>query len=332
VISTLRPLALAALVAGLAACGDNLVPEAPHGDAGEHVDGPPWSLVVLPDTQRYADTYPDIFLAQTRWIAEHAQELRIQYVLHVGDVTERSIEPEWAVARRAFDELTGIVPLAVAPGNHDYDHAKVRTSGLTSAVTVDEVSALPGFVELFEPDRVDNSAHSFVANGQGWLILALEWGPRDEVLEWAGRVLDAHPDDRAIVLTHAYLFSDGNRYDWRRYHTRQDWNPHWYPSRVWPQMNDGEEMWDKLIAPRSNVRLVISGHVANEGVGRLTSKARRGTQVHQLLSDYQAYPMGGAGYLRILTFLPDRLEVSTYSPWLDSSYDDPANQFTLPRP
>jgi hypothetical protein len=329
----------AALVAALAACGDNRPGGADATTAADaatitgidaSVDMPPWSLVVLPDTQGYADRFPDIFTAQTRWIADHAAALRIQYVLHVGDVTEWNGDVEWQRARRAFDEL-GDVPLAVVPGNHDYVVDQERRSRITEFVPVAELQALPGFVDLFEPGRTDNSAHRFEVDGEQWLIVGLEWGPRDEALTWAGAVIDAHPDHQAIVLTHAYLFLDDTRYDWARHRGDQPWNPHSYPAARWPDVNDGEEIWQRVVNDRDNVRLVVCGHAAEEGVGRLASTTRTGARVDQLLANYQGYEMGGAGYLRILTFFGDRIEVRTYSPWLDAEFEDADNRFVLPR-
>jgi hypothetical protein len=335
-VGSARPTRLALLALLLGACGDNTaaVPAAPDARAFGTVDAaadmPAWSLVVMPDTQGYAGQYPDIFTAQTRWIAEHAEELRIQYVLHVGDVTDWNSDVEWQRARRAFDEL-GDVPLAVVPGNHDYYTDRVRDSRLTEFVPVAEVSALPGFAGLFEPERTDNSAHRFEVDGEKWLIVGLEWGPRDEVLTWAGAVIDAHPDHRAIVLTHAYLFLDDTRYDWAGRAADQPWNPHSYPATRWPDVNDGEEIWRRVVNERDNVRLVVCGHAAEEGVGRLASTTRTGARVDQLRANYQGYEMGGAGYLRILTFFGDRIEVRTYSPWLDAEYEDADNRFVLPR-
>lgn len=323
----------AASVALAAGCGDNLAVPVdampPFIDAPS--DQPPWSLVVLPDTQEYAVQFPDILVAQTRWIADNAEALRIRYVLHVGDVTEGNSPEEWAWARYAFDELDGVVPLVVVPGNHDYAPDQERYSGLTEWVPVSKVEALPGFAGLFEGHRVDNSAHTFEVDGERWLILALEWGPRDQVLDWAADVLDSHPEHQAIVLTHAYLFSDGTRYDWAGKGATQTWSPPSYPSRLWPDVNDGEEIWLRLIEPRDQVRLVVCGHAAGNGVARLTSKSRGGTSVHQLLANYQDYEMGGGGYLRIMRFFPDRIEVRTYSPWLDLEYDDGDNRFALLR-
>jgi hypothetical protein len=329
----------ALLVAALAACGDNQPGVADATTAADATtitgidaapDMPPWSLVVMPDTQGYADRFPDIFTAQTRWIADSAAALRIQYVLHVGDVTEWNGDVEWERARRAFDAL-GDVPLAVVPGNHDYVVDQQRQSRITEFVPVAEVAALPGFVDLFEPGRTDNSAHRFEVDGERWLIVGLEWGPRDEVLTWAGAVIDAHPDHRAIVLTHAYLFLDDTRYDWARHRGDQPWNPHSYPPARWADVNDGEEIWQRVVNDRDNVRLVVCGHAAEEGVGRLASTTRTGARVDQLLANYQGYEMAGGGYLRILTFFGDRIEVRTYSPWLDAEYEDADNRFVLPR-
>jgi hypothetical protein len=53
--------------------------------------------------------------------------------------------------------------------------------------------------------------------------------------------------------------------------------------------------------------------------------------VYQLLSDYQDWPSGGNGYLRIMEFVPseNKIYVKTYSPYLDQYDNDSANQFEL---
>jgi hypothetical protein len=53
--------------------------------------------------------------------------------------------------------------------------------------------------------------------------------------------------------------------------------------------------------------------------------------VYQLLSDYQDFPLGGSGYLRIMTFEPqnDIIHVSSYSPYLNEYLEDGANKFDL---
>ena len=83
-------------------------------------DAEAWTLAVLPDTQIYCQDYPQHFEAQTKWIADHAESHNIRFVLHEGDVTNRNVEKQWDRALRAMQRLDGVVPYAIAPGNHDY--------------------------------------------------------------------------------------------------------------------------------------------------------------------------------------------------------------------
>ena len=48
---------------------------------------------------------------------------------------------------------------------------------------------------------------------RGWIVVHLEWMPRDAVLDWADGVLRDHADRSAIVVTHAYLRTDDGLID-----------------------------------------------------------------------------------------------------------------------
>jgi hypothetical protein len=85
-----------------------------------------------------------------------------------------------------------------------------------------------------------------------------------------------------------------------------------------------------VLADRANVDLVVSGHVAVDGVGRATATTRSGHPVHQVLQDYQGDDLGGAGYLRLFHVFGDRIEVETYSPWLDRASPRADDRFVLP--
>ena len=141
---------------------------------------------------------------------------------------------------------------------------------------------------------------------------------------------DAHPDHHVVIVTHAYLYLDNQRYDWAARGDAQRYNPHSYVGTAWPEVNDGEEIWQALIAPRANVEVVVSGHVPDAGVGRQSSEAAGGQVVHELLADFQSGPMGGNGYLRLMTFYANRIEVRSYSPYLDAYETTPEHQFVLP--
>ena len=163
-------------------------------------------------------------------------------------------------------------------------------------------------------------------------VLALEWGPRDAVVAWADGVVEKHPDHQVILTTHAYMYYDDTRYDWSKRGAMQTWNPHNYKTAGLPGgVNDGQELWDKLVAKRKNVFMTLNGHVLNDGLGRLTSPSPLGGDVHQMLVNYQMKREGGEGYLRLIEFLPDgkTVQVKAYSPSTNRYKTDPQNQFVL---
>ena len=59
-------------------------------------------LIVVPDTQRYAAYFPEIFRTQFQWIRAAVAPLYVKFVIHVGDVVEEGRDDEWVVADQAF--------------------------------------------------------------------------------------------------------------------------------------------------------------------------------------------------------------------------------------
>jgi hypothetical protein len=354
--------ATAAVLAALAATGvaaspgcddDGSVLPGP-GDAGSGPDGGgfggaggnAFTIVVLPDTQYYASSYPEIFEAQTTWIVANKAALDIAFVLHEGDIVDAGgVALEWERASRSLHRLDGVVPYFITPGNHDYANAR-RETPINDYFPVSGFAAWPWFKGTAEPDRIENN-YGIVSTTAGFsfLVFAIEFGPRDQILEWVDRVLTENADLPAIIVTHAYLYNDGTRYD---HVARPDqlWSPYHYTLEGLPGgVNDGEEMWQAVVSRHDNVRFVFSGHAlppdgstSVDTAVRLTSTRESGSQCHQVLANYQlcsappcAPVMGGGGYLRILRYDPDarRMSVRTYSPHLKNYKTDPANQFEL---
>src|SRR5690606_2665538 len=87
-----------------------------------------------------------------------------------------------------------------------------------------------------------------------------------------------------------------------------------------PDANSGEQIWEKLVQPASNIELVLSGHYSGEGYR--VDKNAAGKSVQQIMFDAQSMGgghrtgNGGDGWLRILEFYPDgkTLSVKTFSP------------------
>ncbi|MCO6046183.1 metallophosphoesterase [Aeoliella sp. ICT_H6.2] len=296
-----------------------------------------WTLAILPDTQIYAQSYPQHYDAQTQWIADHAESHNIKYVLHEGDITNRNTIGQWDNALASMNKLNGVVPYAMAPGNHDYGpngNGGDRDSFFNSDSYFGPNSfygsqaSVGGF---FEPSKTDNSWHTFNAGGKDWLVLALEWGPRNEVVDWANQVVSSHPNHDVMLVTHAYMYYDETIYDWSTKGSSQSWNPHGYGIHNTSTANDGQELWDKLVSQHDNFRMTFNGHVLNDGTGFRSTAGVGGNPVHQMLANYQMNAQGGMGDMRLLEFKDDgeTVEVRTYSPVLDRldmSYDQ---QFTL---
>jgi hypothetical protein len=289
-----------------------------------------WTLAVLPDTQIYAMLFPGLFRLQTDWIVANAAALDIRYVLHLGDITNNNVPRQWQHARAALATLIGKLPLAIVGGNHDYGpngNAATRDTLLNEYFPFAEQQRMPTFGGAFTEGRLDNTFHKFSAGGRDWIVLALEWAPRDEVVAWADGVMQRHPDATGILLTHAYLYHDGLRYD-HSDQRRQDHAPHQYATPG--SKNDGEQLWQKLVR-RHDFRITLNGHVLGDGAGYLQSRNDRGNVVHQILANYQMRTLGGEAYLRLLEFRPDgrTVVVKTWSPLYESWLLEHDHQFTF---
>lgn len=305
----------------------------------EEVSPPPgprgtWSLVVLPDTQKYVAFHPEIVYAQTRWIVENARAFDIRGVLHMGDITDDNSDAQWEIAAEALHDLDGHVPYVLVPGNHDYGlggEAGDRTTQLNTRFPFAEYSAMPTFEESFEPGRIDSHAQILETPMGEWLVVALEFGPRDQVIAWADGVLSRHATLPAILITHAHTYSDDTRYD-KPERPDQEWSPYDYPlASLEGGVNDGREIYDALVVPHENVRFVLSGHVLNDGLGRVTSTRPSGVEVDEILQNYQMNRLGGEGYLRLYEFSADgrHVDVRSYSPYLNEFKVDAANEFRI---
>jgi len=292
------------------------------------------TIVVLPDTQIYSQSYPDIFEAQTEWVVDKADERSIVAVLHEGDITNHNNHTQWTNAHNALDLLHGVVPYVLAPGNHDYGDngsANVRTTLMSTYFPYARLDDLDTFGGSYEPDRTESTYHLFERDGLRFVAIALEWSPRDDVLAWADGVLKQQDDRIGLIVTHAYMYFDDTRYD-RVTRPDQRWSPYDYGTANDPGgVNDGQEIWDNLVKDNPNVAMVFSGHVLDDGAGRISTPGDHGGTVHQMLANYQMRSRGGEGYLRLIEILPDgeTIRVKTYSPYLDQYLTDGQHQFTL---
>jgi hypothetical protein len=67
----------------------------------------------------------------------------------------------------------------------------------------------PWITGTFEESRIENSYSHFNFQGQDYLILSLEFGPRNEALAWADAIVTQYPQHKVIMITHSYTGNDG---------------------------------------------------------------------------------------------------------------------------
>lgn len=179
--------------------------------------GHSWTLAVLPDTQYYSRSCPEVFLRQTEWIRTNREKYNIQFVAHLGDLTYDNGKEQWDRAKVPMDLLHEAgIPYSVLPGNHDYGEkgqSECRVTRLNEFFTEKDYRHSGSF-RLFESNRVVNSWHEFSTDDEDHLIISLEFGPRKAVLDSANKIVADRPDRKTIVVTHAYLFADDTRYHW----------------------------------------------------------------------------------------------------------------------
>ena len=272
----------------------------------------PFSIIILPDTQKYPRKYPDTFFGHMKWISDNKQALNIQHVLHVGDVTDCNAPDEWEIARDAFLYL-GEICYTITIGNHDIiitdeDGIIIGTgdSLFSEYFTVSDAQLTPHFGGTYDPYEMENSYSLFDAGGRSWLIIATEYKPTDEVIDWANDVVNEYPTHLVILLTHRYMNSDGKR------------------------NGMGEYIWSKLVTKHSNFFMVVCGHRICPPRYRM-DKGEYGNEVHQMQVNYQHIGKGGDGWLRILTFSMEDgiVEVQDYSPLLKKYSSDPLASFVI---
>ncbi len=285
-----------------------------------------FTVVLLPDTQYYAETYPHIFNAQTQWIANNKAAQNIQLVLMLGDVVNTpSNTYEWQNADASTKILDNAnIPYFVAIGNHDYDGlapTQRKTTLFNQYFGLQRYAGKPWLgTSSYPPGSSENYYGIVTLGGQQFLILVLEYAPRDAALEWADTVLTANANKKVIVVTHSYEYSDNTRVD------LCDTND------MTNKGHNGDWVWNNFLSQFANIIMVVNGHLTTgAGHGRSVDLGASGNLVNEMLSDYQGYANGGNGWLRVLKFHPstNQINVLTYSPYLNSYLTGSADQFNL---
>lgn len=234
-----------------------------------------FSVILLPDTQKYSQYRgPGTYKKQTEWIVDNKNRKNIKFVIHLGDIVHHyNSLLEWAVAREAHLELDdNNIPYSVMPGNHDMD---LRFS--------DGVRNTSMYNLYFGPTQLDYEGHYrgndnnysfFEASGFKFMVMCLEFSPRDDVINWANYNIESHPDRLVIIATHCYQ-TVGGGHKGACYDSNDE------------SVMGGEHIWEAVVKPHRNVFMVVSGHI-NDTEHRIRQRCDLNfPPVHEILTDFQ---------------------------------------------
>lgn len=272
-----------------------------------------YTFAVVGDTQVISDRHSDRFHLIYDWIMDNKEEKNIEFVMGLGDITEKSQDKEWMTAMNNIRRMEGVIPFSLVRGNHDaiYEYNKYypyAIYGSTVGGTYDSTML--------------NTWQELVVGNRKYIIFTLDFGASDEVLTWAGGVIEDYPEHNVIITTHAYLFRDGTTLD----------EGDVCPPATNGGYNNGDHMWDKLISQHENIMLVLSGHDPCGRIVTAQTKGKNGNIVTQMLIDPQGVDvsMGGLGMVALLHFSDDsdEIEVEYYSTFKEQ-YFKSENQFVV---
>jgi hypothetical protein len=278
-----------------------------------------FSIVVYPDTQEEVFSDADTRIAnRTQWVLDNRSTLDTRFVIHTGDLVNWDT-PGHEQYVRASAGLQGLdaagLPYAIAVGNHDTGAVcagggacpgQPASVNLRDTSTINQffpVSRFPRMAGQFEPGKIDNAYSTFTAGGRHWLVLTLELWPRTASVEWARTIVARFSDHNVIVATHSYLEGNGSIVQ----------NNGGYGA------NSPQYVYDRLIRPYPNVRMVFSGHVGLGG-----SRVDTGDNGNTVASFLGCFHSGTTNPLQVIEIDTASNSVSTryYAPQTGTEYPE----------
>ncbi len=259
-----------------------------------------YAIAFLPDIQYMTEKYPDSLKCIFDYLVSESKVKNIRYAIGLGDITNTNAPEEWETIVRQTNRLNGYLDYSLVCGNHDtLKNKRLEYFDLHYAVKTgyyyQHVAASGGFMDK---DSVRNTYLTFSVGEIDYLIINLDFGVPDAVIKWAGSVLDAHPEHRAILVTHGYLNADGTTLDSNDYAT---------PPSYDKTLNSGEQIWEKLVSRHENIDMMVSGHMHHDSIVCTPREGDAGNTVYQLLMDPQSTcnKLGGMGFIGLMYFTED---------------------------
>lgn len=255
-------------------------------------------FVVFGDIQEYTVNDKTIYYydRSVDWIINQLNaKAKIVNILEVGDVTWSNTSQQWQLFYNSTKRIAERIPYFVCTGNHDYTWDTSSKIHERTSTLINDYSHFPLSDSKIKAYYFSYSLENYVAqlsDSQKTNLLVLEFGPREEVVEWANEYVQSHPDEKFIMMTHEWMTRYGERISVGSWAETQFSG---YSSYSTP-----EHLWQSLVKPNNNIICVLCGH--NGFTGKYFSQNTTGRDVPQILFNLQYQENGGNGYLQLWEF------------------------------
>jgi hypothetical protein len=284
---------------------------------------------------------------QTQWIADNAISENIKFVIHTGDFGGVGGDYGDLIlqgqAASALSILDGVVPYAVALGNHDYD--SIAEALMPSHLSTVWQTAFPatvfstqsGFGGIESVTKFQNMHFTFTVDGETFLVITADFMPTQATADWIDSILAANTDKIIIYATHYYMTGDftsvGVSVNKRETgHGIAD-----------PSLLTGNQIYQTVLRKYSNILFSLSGHWWDDNDphkvgGSRTIDVINGHAINQIRANFQLYEPVTEGtidntYFRLITIdtETDIIQVQSFSPENNSYSTDYRDNFYLSR-
>jgi hypothetical protein len=272
-------------------------------------------FVWIPDIHLEQTTLgqPATWIAQAKWISSNQFDYNVQGVFCAGDV-QISISGQDDLPQDmpvAWNEGFSIIdamgkPYLTCAGNHDYDDIDDTTS-FDQNIGYQRIFQKPWYVGYWKAPGVTPQANPgspaepsggypskatqairFDIGARQFLVIALEFFPRQGALDWAATIINRFSTCDVIILNHGYMTMLGNLFT-----ANGDDNNAYGPSETYnPSFTTGVQVnaWARTFP---NVRLVLCGHDIPSGqqneIANVSHRIDPSTGGHNLLGIYADY-------------------------------------------
>ncbi|AMB99853.1 hypothetical protein AWM75_07685 [Aerococcus urinaehominis] len=251
-----------------------------------------------PGSSHFHEVFAPIFTS----ILFFDQLKAVDVVFQLGNSTRHG-QPHLDQNNSYFNELVRLdqagidfVPL-VGPKDYDRDFSPQMPGRQLAAFNRLYESRNQQLAQIrYQADSIANVAYF----ADKLIFLVLDYCPDDQVRAWARQLLWDHQDQAAVVMTHDYRGPDGPQAgatDLDRF----------------VQANS-RALWQELISPSPNVRLVLAGHRGQASIYKQVDLGQANNLVTQVFCNWQSENFAGEGRYGLVDIEDDLVTIKVCNP------------------